>query len=58
MITQTCYHAVDETDDYLEEEAEAEGVTEMSVGQMLGRHGTSEGGGEEEDGYGYDEEDY
>lgn len=49
---------MDETDDYLEEEAEAEGATEeMSVGQMLGRHGTSEGG-EEEDGYGYDEEDY
>ncbi|EFN75924.1 Transcription factor IIIB 90 kDa subunit [Harpegnathos saltator] len=45
---------VDETDDYLDEDADA---TEMSVGQMLGRHATSEG--EDEDGYGYEEdEDY
>lgn len=45
---------VDEIDDYLDEDADA---TEMSVGQMLGRHAKSEG--EDEDGYGYeDEEDY
>ncbi|XP_014477028.1 PREDICTED: transcription factor IIIB 90 kDa subunit [Dinoponera quadriceps] len=47
---------VDENDDYLDEEADA---TEMSVGQMLGRHGTSEGEDEDGVGYGYDEdEDY
>ncbi|XP_032664996.1 transcription factor IIIB 90 kDa subunit [Odontomachus brunneus] len=45
----------DEADDYLDEEMEAD-ATEMSVGQMLGRHAKSE---EDEDGYGYeDEEDY
>lgn len=47
----------EETDDYLEEEAEA---TEMSVGQMLGgcHGGVLRSEGEEEEGYGYDEEDY
>ncbi|XP_029056056.1 transcription factor IIIB 90 kDa subunit isoform X1 [Osmia bicornis bicornis] len=45
---------VDETDDYIDEEVEAD-PTEMTVGQMLGRHGSED---ENDFGYGYDEEDY
>lgn len=52
------YITVDETDDYLEEDAD-DVQTEMSVGQMLGRHATSEGEDEDGVGYGYDDdEDY
>ncbi|KZC05338.1 PREDICTED: transcription factor IIIB 90 kDa subunit [Dufourea novaeangliae] len=53
---------MDETDDYIDEDAEPEvevdadvDPTEMTVGQMLGQHGSEE---ENDFGYGYDEEDY
>ncbi|XP_031827459.1 brf RNA polymerase III subunit isoform X2 [Nomia melanderi] len=49
---------LDETDDYIDEDAEAEvdaDPTEMTVGQMLEQHGSEE---ENDYGYGYDEDDY
>lgn len=52
--TETC--DMDETDDYIDEDVEVEAdPTEMTVGQMLGRHGSDD---ENDFGYGYDEEDY
>lgn len=45
---------IDENDDYIDEDVEAD-PTEMTVGQMLGRHASED---ENEYGYGYDEEDY
>ncbi|XP_053984946.1 transcription factor IIIB 90 kDa subunit isoform X2 [Hylaeus volcanicus] len=45
---------MDETDDYIDEDVEAD-PTEMTVGQMLGRHASEN---ENDFGYGYDEEDY
>lgn len=50
------YCELDETDDYIDEDVEVEAdPTEMTVGQMLGRHGSDD---ENDFGYGYDEEDY
>ncbi|XP_076296252.1 brf RNA polymerase III subunit [Lasioglossum baleicum] len=47
---------MDETDDYMDEDAEVDvDATEMTVGQMLEQHGSEE---ENDYGYGYDEEDY
>ncbi|KAG7197039.1 hypothetical protein KM043_017570 [Ampulex compressa] len=43
-----------ETDDYIDEEVETD-PTEMTVGQMLGHHGSEDGN---DYGYEYDEEDY
>ncbi|CAK9798312.1 Transcription factor IIIB 90 kDa subunit [Anthophora plagiata] len=45
---------IDETDDYIDEEVEAD-PTEMTVGQMLERNASED---ENDFGYGYDEEDY
>lgn len=45
---------IDETDDYVDEDIEAD-PTEMTVGEMLGHHGSEN---ENDFGYGYDEEDY
>ena len=46
-----CLLQIDEADDYLDEEAEPEpDPSEMSVGALLGRN--------EDDYYGYDEEEY
>ncbi|XP_071874920.1 brf RNA polymerase III subunit isoform X1 [Bombus fervidus] len=45
---------MDETDDYVDEDVEAD-PTEMTVGEMLGHHGSED---ENDFGYGYDEEDY
>ncbi|KOC67649.1 Transcription factor IIIB 90 kDa subunit [Habropoda laboriosa] len=45
---------MDETDDYIDEEVEAD-PTEMTVGQMLERNASED---ENDFGYGYDEEDY
>ncbi|XP_076663548.1 brf RNA polymerase III subunit [Andrena cerasifolii] len=45
---------MDETDDYIDEDVEAD-PTEMTVGQMLERHGSDD---ENDFGYGYDEDDY
>ncbi|XP_043804266.1 transcription factor IIIB 90 kDa subunit [Apis laboriosa] len=45
---------IDETDDYVDEDIEAD-PTEMTVGEMLGQHGSEN---ENDFGYGYDEEDY
>ncbi|XP_043249900.1 transcription factor IIIB 90 kDa subunit isoform X2 [Colletes gigas] len=45
---------IDETDDYIDEDVEAD-PTEMTVGQMLGHHASEE---ENDFEYGYDEEDY
>ncbi|XP_076235202.1 brf RNA polymerase III subunit [Calliopsis andreniformis] len=52
LRTEAC--DMDETDDYIDEDADAD-PTEMTVGQMLGRHGSED---ENDFGYGYDEEDY
>ncbi|CAL7951664.1 unnamed protein product [Xylocopa violacea] len=45
---------IDETDDYIDEDVEAD-PTEMTVGEMLGRQGSED---ENDFGYGYDEDDY
>ena len=45
---------MDETDDYVDEDVEAD-PTEMTVGEMLGHHGSED---DNDFGYGYDEEDY
>ncbi|XP_012344124.1 LOW QUALITY PROTEIN: transcription factor IIIB 90 kDa subunit [Apis florea] len=45
---------IDETDDYVDEDIETD-PTEMTVGEMLGHHGSEN---ENDFGYGYDEEDY
>ncbi|XP_043596258.1 transcription factor IIIB 90 kDa subunit isoform X1 [Bombus pyrosoma] len=45
---------MDESDDYVDEDVEAD-PTEMTVGEMLGHHGSED---ENDFGYGYDEEDY
>ncbi|KAK9300787.1 hypothetical protein QLX08_006649 [Tetragonisca angustula] len=50
----TSLDMADETDDYVDEDVEAD-PTEMTVGEMLGHHGSED---ENDFGYGYDEEDY
>ncbi|XP_033338839.1 brf RNA polymerase III subunit [Megalopta genalis] len=58
VLSKTEICDMDETDDYIDEDAEAEAdadPTEMTVGQMLEQHGSEE---ENDYGYGYEDEDY
>ncbi|XP_078050839.1 brf RNA polymerase III subunit [Augochlora pura] len=58
VLSKTEICDMDETDDYIDEDAEAEAdvdPTEMTVGQMLEQHGSEE---ENDYGYGYEDDDY